>query len=401
MPSENVLEQLNVIKRGTEEIFSEEELVAKLEASEKTGKPLRVKLGIDPTAPDIHLGFAVVLRKLRQFQDLGHIVCLIVGDFTAMIGDPSGKSKTRPMLTREEVIANAKTYEKQLYQILDETKTELYFNADWLNKMNFADVIRLTSHYTVAQILKREDFANRLDNGLPLGMHEILYPLCQGYDSVEIKSDIEMGGTDQTFNNLVGRELQRAFGQEPQVVITMPLLEGVDGVEKMSKSLGNYIGINESPKEIFGKTLSIPDELIYRYFLLCTDVPTEELDAIKEKVKENPLKQKRRLARELVKEYYDEDAAKKAQEEFDNVFRQGGVPDDIPVFELNGEKDYWICKLMVDLEFAKSNGQARRLIKQGAVSIDGEKVTNANLDLSPENEFILKVGKRRFAKVIP
>jgi tyrosyl-tRNA synthetase len=315
----SVTEQISTLRRGADDIITEAELEAKL----ARGKPMRVKLGIDPTAPDVHLGWAVVLRKLRQFQDFGHTACLIVGDFTAMIGDPTGKSKTRRQLSREEVMGYVERLKPQLFRILDPDRTQVYYNADWLGKMTFAEVIQLASRYTVARILEREDFANRLANNLPLGMHEILYPLCQGYDSVAIEADVELGGSDQRFNNLVGRDLQREYGQEPQVVFLMPLLIGLDGKEKMSQSLGNYIGINEPPDQMFGKVMSLPDELMRHYFVLCTDVPLEEVEALERDWREgrvNPRDVKRRLAREIVALYHSPDAATHADEEFVRVF---------------------------------------------------------------------------------
>ena len=404
-PGRSIEEQLEVIRRGTAEIIPEDELVEKLKQSQRTGEPLRVKLGIDPTAPDIHLGFAVVLRKLRQFQDLGHKVCLIVGDFTAMIGDPSGKSKTRPMLTREAVEANAKTYQEQLYRILDPDKTQVYFNGDWLGKMTFAEVIQLTSKYTVARILERDDFTNRLAENKPLSMHELLYPLCQGYDSVAIESDVEMGGTDQKFNNLVGRDLQREHGQAPQVVIVMPLLVGVDGVEKMSKSLGNYIGITESPRDMYGKVMSIPDEVMSQFFELATDVPMDEIRQMEREVGEgkNPKSVKQRLAREIVTIYHDHDAAVAEDEAFNRVFSGGELPEDAPEMDVPAAsfKDgkIWIVRLLTDLNMAKSNAEARRLVQQGAVSIDSERIADPNTDLAVASGSILKVGRHKFAKL--
>ncbi len=397
-------EQLEIIRGGVAEIIPEDEMLQKLKRSRDTGKPLRIKLGIDPTSPDIHLGFAVVLRKLRQFQDLGHEVCLIVGDFTAMIGDPSGKNKTRPMLSREEVEANAKTYQEQLYCILNPEQTSLYFNGDWLGEMKFADVIQLTAKYTVARILERDDFANRLAENKPLSMHEILYPLCQGYDSVAIQADVEMGGTDQKFNNLVGRDLQRAHGQDPQVVIVMPLLVGTDGVEKMSKSLGNYIGITESPRDIYGKVMSIPDDVIIQYFELATDVPADEIRRIERGLRENPKAAKQRLAREIVTLYHDSEVAKAEEAEFNRVFSKGELPTDVPERSVppSALKDgkIWIVRLLAELRMVDSNREARQLIQQGSVSIDGEKIQDPNLDLTIPSGAILRVGKRRFAKLI-
>ena len=403
----SVGEQFEIIKLGTAEIIPEDELIQKLEKSQKEGRPLLVKLGIDPTAPDIHLGFAVVLRKLRQFQDLGHEVALIVGDFTATIGDPSGKSKTRPMLSQEEVRENAKTYVEQLYKILDKNKTRVFYNGDWLSKMAFADVIQLTSKYTVARVLERDDFANRLAQNQPLYMHEILYPLCQGYDSVAIESDIEMGGTDQKFNNLVGRDLQREHGQEPQVVIAMPILVGTDGVEKMSKSLGNYIGITEPPNEMYGKLMSIPDEPMIDYFKLATDVPMSEIEEIEQRLRNetlHPKTVKQRLAREIVTIYHDSKAAQSAEEEFRRVFRDHELPEEIPDVNVPNSlfKDgkIWIVRLLTHVNFAKSNREARTLVEQGAVILNDEQITEP-IDLPLETGAILKVGRRFVRLVVP
>ncbi|MBC8230419.1 tyrosine--tRNA ligase [bacterium] len=403
----SVEEQFEIIKRGTAEIIPEDELIQKLEKSQQAGCPLLVKLGIDPTAPDIHLGFAVVLRKLRQFQDLGHEVALIVGDFTATIGDPSGKSKTRPMLSQEDVRENAKTYVEQLYKILDEDKTRVFYNGDWLSKMTFADVIQLASKYTVARILERDDFANRLAQNQPLYMHETLYPLCQGYDSVAIESDIEMGGTDQKFNNLVGRDLQREHGQEPQVVIAMPILVGTDGVEKMSKSLGNYIGITEPPNEMYGKVMSIPDEPMIDYFKLATNVPMSEIEEIEQGLRDetlHPKTVKQRLAREIVTIYHDSKAAQTAEEEFMRVFRDHELPEEIPDVNVPNslfkEGKIWIVRLLTHVNFAKSNREARTLVEQGAVTLDGEQITEP-IDLPLETGAILKVGRRFVRLVIP
>ena len=399
-------EELEIIRGGTAEIVPEEELIEKLKKSRETGEPLRVKLGIDPTAPDIHLGFAVVLRKLRQFQDLGHTVCLIVGDFTAIIGDPSGKSKTRPMLSREKIEENAKTYLKQLYIILDPSKTELSYNSEWLASKNFADVIELTSKYTLARMLERDDFENRLAKNEPLFMHEILYPLCQGYDSVAIDADIEMGGTDQKFNNLVGRVLQREYNKKPQVVVLMPLLVGTDGKEKMSKSLDNYIGITEPPNEMYGKVMSIPDETMIQYFTLTTNLSASEIGEIETGLENgslHPKETKQRLAREIVTIYHGQEAAREAEEEFNRVFVEQKLPQDIPDLEIpkdalaNGK--VWIVKLVKIAGFADSNRQARTLIEQGAVSLDGEKATDSNMDLEIEDGTVLKVGKLNYARL--
>ncbi len=405
---ESIERQLQVLQRGVAAIIPEDGLREKLEKSAKTGKPLRVKLGLDPTAPDIHLGFAVVLRKLRQFQEFGHIACLIIGDFTAMIGDPTGRSKTRPQLSREEVEANARTYQQQLYRILMPERTEIYFNSDWLGRMTFADVIQLASRATVARILERDDFQKRLVEGKPLGMHEILYPLCQGYDSVAIQSDIEMGGTDQIFNNLVGRDLQREYGQDPQIVIAMPLLIGLDGEEKMSKSLGNYIGITEPPDQMFGKVMSLPDNLMVSYFELCTDVPMEEVREIAIGLNEgrlHPMEVKRRLAREIVSIYHSVEAAQEADREFMRVFSQRELPEEMPEFSVPEHivKDgrVWLPRLLATIGLVSSNSEGRRMIQQGAVEINGERCTdpNAELELSALAGAVIRVGKLKFARI--
>lgn len=403
---EQVAKQLEILRRGTAEIISEEELAKKLEKSLTSGEPLRVKLGTDPSAPDIHLGHAVVYRKLKQFQDLGHDVLFLIGDFTGRIGDPSGKNATRPPLTTEQVEANARTYAEQIFKILDPKRTQIVFNSHWLGKMTFEDVLRLGAQYTVARMLERDDFAKRYHGERPIGIHEFFYPLMQGYDSVELKADVELGGTDQKFNLLMGRDLQREYGQEPQVAIMMPLLVGTDGINKMSKSLGNYIGIDEAPAEIYGKVMSIPDELMATYYELTTDIPMSEvrqLMADLEAGKAHPRDLKRRLAREIVAIYHGEEAAAFAQEEFDRVFKQGEVPEDIPSFRLD-DGDYkegkvWIVRLLVKSGLVESNGEARRLIKSGAVRIDQDKKTDPNLELAPSQGMIVQIGKRRFAKL--
>ena len=398
-------QQMERLRRGTEEIITESELRAKL----ARGQPLRVKLGIDPTAPDVHLGWAVVLRKLRQFQELGHIAHLIIGDFTARIGDPTGKSKTRRQLPREEVQHYVERLKPQLFRILDPNRTEVHYNADWLGKMTFADVIQLTSRYTVARILEREDFANRLAQNLPLGLHEILYPLCQGYDSVAIRSDVELGGTDQRFNNLVGRDLQREYGQEPQVVMLMPLLIGLDGKEKMSQSLGNYIGINEPPDQMFGKVMSLSDELMTHYFILCTDVPEAEVYAIESDWKSgrvNPRDVKRRLAREIVALYHSPELAEQADEQFLRIFSQKQLPTDapevpIPAHLIKPDGTVWLVGLISAIGFAPSNSEARRLIQGGGVELNGQRIADPNATIPIESLVggLLRVGKHRFARL--
>ncbi len=395
-----VAEQLAQIRRGTAQIIPEDALVAKLKQAEQTGTPLVVKLGCDPSRPDLHLGHAVVLRKLRQFQDLGHQAVLIVGDFTAMIGDPSGKSKTRPALTLEETRANGRTYFEQASKILDPDRTTIRYNGDWLGRMSFADVIRLASGYTVARMLERDEFEKRYEAGEPIAVHEFLYPLAQAQDSVELAADVELGGTDQTFNLLVGRDIQSAAGQEPQVCLTMPILEGTDGVEKMSKSLDNFIGITEPPEEMYGKTLSIPDALIFRYVLLATDAPTEDLDRLKEFAEQNPRDAKHDLAWTIVRMYHGADAADAARRHFEKTVIQGGVPDEMPEVAV-ADDTIGIVDLVRQAGFAASNGEARRLVQQNAVSLDDEKVTEIahEVDLAAA-PMVLKVGKRRFARVV-
>ena len=407
MVSQTIIdEQMELLRRGTIEIVPEDELCSKLKKSREAGVPLKLKLGLDPTAPDIHLGHAVVLRKLRQFQDLGHEVIIIIGDFTASIGDPSGRSITRPVLSSDDIASNAKTYEEQYCRILDKEKTRVVFNSEWLGKLDFAGVIRLAAKITVARVLERDDFANRLSDGRPIGMHELLYPVCQAYDSVALKSDVELGGMDQKFNILMGRDLQREFGQEPQVAMFMPILVGLDGLHKMSKSLGNYVGITEPANEMFGKLMSIPDSVMPQYYELCSDVPMDEVREISAGIlsgKIHPMDAKKRLAREIVSIYHSAEAATAAQSEFERVFSEREIPTDIesiPVPE-SAFKDgkVWIVKLLSLAGFAGSNSEARRLVEQGAVSINGEKITNASAELVLENGQILRVGKLRFGKI--
>lgn len=396
-------EQMDLIKRGTVEIIPEEELVQKLEKSLKENKPLKIKLGCDPTRPDLHLGHSVVLRKLAQFQSLGHQAILIIGDFTGMIGDPSGRNSSRPPLSFEEARANGQSYFEQASKILDREKTKIVHNSEWLGKMTFEDVIKLSSKYTVARMLERDDFTIRLKNGIPISMHEILYPLAQAMDSVAIESDVELGGTDQKFNLLVGRDIQREFGISPQVILTMPLLVGTDGVEKMSKSYDNYIGINDSPKDIYGRTLSIPDNLIYTYFELATDISNSELNKIKNDLENpnvNPRDIKRALARKLVEMYHSKQDAIDAENEFDNIFVKKGLPDEIPEISFENQNEIEILDLIVKVGFAPSKGEARRLLVQGGVSIDGEKISDIKATIKLNKDLILKVGKRNFIKVI-
>ena len=394
---------MDVIKRGVSEIIPEEDLVRKLERSIKTNEPIRAKLGCDPSRPDLHLGHSVVLRKLRQFQDIGHQAILIIGDFTGMIGDPSGKSKTRPSLTIEETRRNGQSYFEQATKILSAKNVRMEYNSEWLGKMSFADVVVLAGKYTVARMLERDDFTDRYKAGEPISVHEFLYPLAQAMDSVAIKADIELGGTDQKFNLLVGRDIQREYGQEPQAILTMPILVGTDGTEKMSKSLDNYIGISESPKDIYGKTLRIPDSLIYPYFELASDVSNRELAEIKQQLGSgiNPRDIKRRLARDLVRLYYNPEAAAKAEEEFDRIFIQKDLPDEVQEFRLNVQNgESTVLNALTATHLASSKSEARRLIEQGGVSVDGVKVTDFNAALPAKGEFILKVGKRKFLKII-
>ncbi|MGE5804767.1 MAG: tyrosine--tRNA ligase [Ignavibacteria bacterium] len=397
-------EQLDLIRRGVSEIIPEEDLVKKLKSSLEKNKPLNIKLGCDPSRPDLHIGHSVVLRKLAQFQSLGHQAILIIGDFTGMIGDPSGRNITRPPLTLNETRENAKSYFEQASKILNREKTKIVYNSEWLGKMSFEEVIKLASKYTVARMLERDDFTKRLKAGEPISLHELLYPLAQAMDSVAIQSDVELGGTDQKFNLLVGRDIQREHGMEPQVIITMPLLPGTDGVEKMSKSYNNFIGISEPPEQIYGKTLSIPDDLIYSYFELATDADNEKVKEIKDKLSQkniNPRDLKRELARTLVAAYYDEDAAIKAESEFDKIFIKKELPDDMPVFKFSkNENEIGILDLIVKVNFAPSKNEARRLIAQGGVYIDGKRVDEISESVKLDYEKILKVGKRKFVKLI-
>lgn len=397
-------EQMDLIKRGVFEIIPEEELVRKLEKSSKENNPLNIKLGCDPSRPDLHIGHSVVLRKLAQFQSLGHQAILIIGDFTGMIGDPSGRNVTRPALSLEETRVNGQSYFEQASKIIDPKKTKIVYNSEWLSKMSFEDVIKLSSKYTVARMIERDDFTKRFKAGEPISIHEFLYPLAQAMDSVAIKSDVELGGTDQKFNLLVGRDIQREFGIEPQVILTMPLIVGTDGVEKMSKSYNNYIGISEPAKEIYGKTLSIADTLIYNYYELATDIPNDELKKIKLQLDDknvNPRDIKRQLARTIVKMYYNEQAAVEAEEEFDKIFIKKEVPDEIPEFKLDDNiSELGILDLIVKVNCAPSKGEARRLVTQGGVSIDGDKIEDVAAVINLKKESILKVGKRKFVKII-
>jgi tyrosyl-tRNA synthetase len=395
----SVDEQLKIISRGAVEIIPEEELKKKLERSVKENRPLRVKWGADPSAPDIHLGHTVPLRKLRQFQELGHEVYFLIGDFTAMIGDPTGKSETRKQLTREEVLRNAETYKQQIFKILDPAKTKIVFNSEWCSEMKFSDVLQLTSQYSVARMLERDDFAKRYKEGRSISIVEFMYPLIQGYDSVALKADIEVGGTEQKFNLLVGRDLQTAYGQEPQVILTVPIIEGTDGVQKMSKSLGNYIGVSETPKEIFGKVMSIPDSLITRYFELLTDVTLEKIREFENRMKkgENPRDFKVQLGQAIVGQLHSMKDAGEVLTEFERVFKEKGLPDNIPGYTIvQGERS--IVDIVIAAGLVSSKSEMRRLIKQNAVSIDGEKITE-EISLSGGKERIIKIGKRIFLKV--
>ncbi len=398
-------EQLERIKFGVAEFINDEEMLKKLKRSKEKNQPLRIKFGADPTRPDIHIGHTVVINKLKTFQELGHHIHFLIGDFTAMIGDPSGKNTTRPMLTREEIDENAKTYAKQIFKILDPEKTEIVYNSTWINKMTPADMIRMSAQYTVARMLERDDFTKRYKSGVPIAIHEFLYPLTQGYDSVALKSDVELGGTDQKFNLLVGRDLQGAYGIEPQCVLTMPILEGIDGVNKMSKSLDNYISVVDSPKEMFGKTMRVSDELMYRWYELLTDISPAALSQLRLDVGEkrkHPRDVKVNLAKFLIKRFHSEAAATAAEEEFHRIFVDKGLPDEIPEFEVFAENQVGVCALMVKAGLATSNGEAGRLISGGGVQRDGQKLTDPKLrwDLKSGENFVLKAGKKKFVKVV-
>lgn len=402
MSFKSVDEQLAIIKRGTVEIVPEEELIHKLKKSRKENKPLRIKLGVDPTRPDLHLGHSVILRKLRQFQDLGHEAILIIGGFTAMIGDPTGQNKTRPPLTPEEVTENAETYINQAKKILDQSKTVIVNNNDWLGTMSFMDIVKLSSKLTVARMIERDDFSKRFENNEPISLHEFLYPLAQGEDSVYLKSDIELGGTDQKFNLLVGRDLQRADDQEPQVCLMMPLLVGTDGSIKMSKSYDNYIGIDEPANDMYGKSLSIPDELIYSYFELVTDVSIEKLADLKDQIKKDPRNSKHELAFTITKMYHGEKGAIEAREHFEQTVINKDVPDDAPELEYSAGSSVRLMDIISDAGLTQSNGETKRLMKQGGVSLNDEKINdpNAEVEFSKGTQFDLKVGKRKFARLI-
>jgi len=394
----SVTEALEIIRRGTEEILLEEALTKKLQR----GKPLRIKAGFDPTAPDLHLGHTVLINKLRQFQDLGHEVLFLIGDFTAMIGDPTGKSATRPPLSREQVLENAKTYEHQIFKILDPEKTSVLFNSSWMGEKSAADLIGLAANYTVARMLERDDFSKRYKSGQSIAVHEFLYPLVQGYDSVVMKADVELGGTDQKFNLLVGRQLQESYGQEPQIAITLPILEGLDGVQKMSKSLGNYIGITDAPEEMYGKLMSISDDLMWRYYELLSFRSMSDIEGLRSSVSEgrNPRDIKMELAAELVQRFHSAEAAEKAAESFVARFRKGRMPDEMPEITLAADDGgVKIANLLKEAELVSSTSEAMRMIKQGAVKIDGERVADSRQLIEPGTTHIYQVGKRRFARV--
>ena len=400
-----VEEQLEYLKKGAAEVIPEEELKQKLENSAKTGKPLRVYLGVDPTAPDIHLGHTVVLRKLKHFQDMGHTAIFLVGDFSAMIGDPTGQSETRPPLSHEQVEVNAKTYLAQVYKILDSKKTEVRYNSEWLGKMSSYEVVRLCGHYRLARMLEREDFRSRLENSLPIAVHELLYPLLTAYDAVMLKSDVELGATEQKFNILVHREIQREYGLSPQVVFTMPILVGLDGQRKMSKSLGNYVGITEPPAEMFGKMMSIPDELMWSYYELVTDRTLPEIAELKKEVEEgklHPMDAKMRLEEEVVGGFQGEEAGRKAAENFQRVFRERRAPEEAPVAKLPVGPPKKLTALLVELKLVASKSEAERLIKQRGVEINEACVEDARkeIDLSKPREFLLRAGKKRFVRVV-
>ncbi|HPB00834.1 MAG TPA: tyrosine--tRNA ligase [Candidatus Marinimicrobia bacterium] len=399
-----VKEQLEIIKRGVEELISEEEMVRKLENSIKTHQPLRIKQGFDPTAPDIHLGHTVGIRKLRQFQELGHTIVLIIGDYTGLVGDPSGKNETRPRLQYETLMKNAETYENQFFKILDRSKTEIHYNGEWFAKMKFDEIMNLAAKFTVARILERDDFTKRYKEGNPISLHEFFYPLMQGYDSVAIKADVELGATEQKFNLLTARDVQREYGQEPQVILTLPVLEGIDGGQRMSKSLGNYIGIDDEPDEMYGKIMSIPDNLILKYFTLVTDYSLAQLQEVKRRLNDgqtNPMVLKKELARAIIKMYHSESAARQAEQNFEQIFSKKEIPDDIEEIIIpSSDLPKPLVKLLTECGAVSSNGEARRLIQQGGVRINDEKISDINYAIQNKGEYITKVGKRRFFKFI-
>ncbi len=400
----DVERQIEIIKRGAVDLISEQELRQKLNKASAERRPLRVKLGLDPTAPDLHLGHTVVLQKLKQFQELGHTVIFLIGDFTGMIGDPTGRVETRPVLSKEVLLENAETYKKQVFKILDPETTEVRFNSEWFEAMNAADMIRLCAQYTVARMLEREDFRNRYQNNLPISVHEFLYPLVQGYDSVALRADVELGGHDQIFNLLVGRDIQKAFNQESQVVVTVPLLEGTDGINKMSKSYNNYVGIDEAPDIMFGKLMSISDELMVKYYELLSDITLEQLNVLKEGMRTgavHPKQAKIDFAHEIVKRFHGADAAIQAERNFEKVFKDREIPDDIESARVKRTGNtIWLPQLLVGIGMVSSTSEGKRMISQGAVSLDGSKVSSEDLPVSGLSELIIKVGKRKFKKVI-
>ncbi len=391
-------EQIEFIKKGAVDLIREEDLRKKLERAAKTGKPLRVKLGADPTAPDIHIGHTVVIRKLKAFQELGHTAIFLIGDFTGMIGDPSGKNATRPPLLREEILVNAETYKTQIFKLLDPEKTEIRFNSEWMDKYSAADFVKLCSRVTVKQILERDDFEKRLLEMRPISLHELLYPLTQGYDSVALEADVELGGTDQKFNLMVGRNLQREYSQEPQVILTTPLLEGLDGVNKMSKSLNNYIGIDEAPSEMFGKVMSITDDLMWKYYDLLTDKTPTEIEAMKNG-DENPRNLKVNLAKSIIKDFHSNEAAQKAEEDFIARFVKKEIPDELEETQISAG-NYNLADLLVQTNLAPSKKEAKRLIEQGGVKLNGEKVSNVSAEIELKDEILIQVGKRKFLKIV-
>ncbi len=396
-----VSEQIEVFKENLVDLISEKELAAKIEVSIKKKRPLRIKYGADPSTPDLHLGHTVPLRKLRQLQELGHLVVFIIGDFTARIGDPSGKSETRPMLSEKQVLENAKTYQEQVFRILDKKKTEVYFNSKWLGKMTPEDFLKLTTQYTVARILERDDFSKRYKSGQPIALVEFLYPLLQGHDSVMVRSDVELGGTDQMFNLLVGRELQKTEGQEPQIVMTLPLIEGLDGIQKMSKSLGNHIALKDVPKEMFGKVMSISDSMMERYYRYLAAMPKSDVDAILAGLKSgelHPREMKAQLAERIVGLFHSDKEAQKARVEFDEIFKNKGLPDEIPVVRM-AQTSLDILTLLFEAKLVTSKSEGRRLVEQGGVRIDQEKVSDPKMQVAITKSFILQCGKRKFARI--
>ncbi len=397
-------EELEIITRNVVEYISEEELVAKLKRSRQLRRPLKIKAGFDPTAPDLHLGHTVLLKKLREFQDLGHQVYFLIGDFTAMIGDPTGRSEVRKALTREEVLANAETYKDQVFKVLDPERTKVVFNSQWLGSMSSEDMIRLTAKYTVARMLERDDFKKRFKEGIPIFIHEFIYPLMQGYDSVALEADVELGGTDQRFNLLVARDIQREYGQEPEVIMMLPILEGLDGVQKMSKSLGNYVGITEPPNQMYGKLMSISDELMWRYYQLLSDLSPAEIEKKRRDVEAglyHPKQAKMDLAFEIVSKFHGVEAAKKAQEEFERVFARRELPEDMPeMVVITTEPKLRLTRVLTDTRMARSNAEAKRLIQQGGVRWDGERITDVAFEVvCDDSEHILRVGKKKFCRV--